>query len=272
MKRLLLVSAIWAPVVLVASSSVDVQALLKKSVVNTQRNWTEAPNFVFTEHDVQEKLDAHGGGKSKVDKVYEVSMIDGSPYERLIALNGHPLSAQQKAAEETKMEAERQRRIKESRADRQKRVAKYERERKQNQAMLREMAEAFNYQLRGETAINGRQTYVLDATPKPGYVPKTRDTKVLTAMKGKLFIDKADLQWVKVEAEVMRPVSFYAVATVSPGTKFVLEQAPMGDGIWMAKHFSVHVNSSVFWMAHNSNDDETYTNYRRVAGEAARAR
>ena len=272
MKRLLLVSAIWAPVVLAASGSVDVQALLKKSVANTERNWTEAPNFVFTEHDVQAKLDSRGRVKSKVDKVYEVSMIDGSPYEKLIALNGQPLSAQQRAAEQKKMEAERSRRTKESRGDRQKRTAKYERERQQNQAMLREMAAAFDYTLTGETNINGRRAYVLSATPKAGYVPKTRDTKVLTEMKGKLFIDKADVQWVKVEAEVIRPVSFYAVATVSPGTRFVLEQEPMGDGIWMAKHFSVHVNSSVFWMAHNSNDDETYTNYRRVAGEAARAR
>jgi hypothetical protein len=272
MKRLLLVAATWAPVIFAGSNPVDVQALLRKSVANTERNWSEAPNFVFTEHDIQEKLDSRGRVKSKVDKFYEVSMLDGSPYERVIALNGKPLSAQQKTAEDTKMDRERRRRLNESRADRARRAAKYEKERKQNQAMLREMAEAFDYKLIGETTLNGRQAYVLSANPKPGYLPKTRDTKVLPAMKGKLFIDKADTQWLKVEAEVMHPVSFYAVATVAPGTKFVLEQEPTGNKIWMAKHFSVRVNSNVLWIAHNSNTDETYSNYRRVDGEAARAR
>lgn len=269
MKRWWLVAGMG---MLAYAGTVDVQALLKKSVANTERNWTEAPNFVFTEHDVQEKLDARGRVKSKVDKEYEVSIIDGSPYERLIALNGKPLPAQQQKGEELKRETERQRRLHESRADRTKRTARYEKERKQNQGMLREMAEAFEYKLAGETTMNGRAAYVLSASPKAGYVPKTRDTKVLTAMRGKLFIDKADTQWLKVEAEVMHPVSFYAVATVSPGTKFVLEQEPAGGGVWMAKHFSVHVNSNVFWMAHNSNQEETYSNYRRIAGEAARAR
>ena len=85
-----------------------------------------------------------------------------------------------------------------------------------------------------------------------------------------MWIDKADVQWVKVEAEVTHPVSFYGVAAVAPGTKFILEQEPIGDGIWMPKHFAVRVKSSVFWMSHSSSDDEHYSNYRRVADEAAR--
>src|ERR1019366_6230924 len=96
--------------------------------------------------------------------------------------------------------------------------------------------------------------------------------KVLTGMKGKLYIDKADAQWVKVQAEVIRPVSFYAVATVTPGTKFELEQAPVGGGLWMPAHFAVRVNSTVFWIAHNSSDDESYGNYRRVSAAASQAK
>src|ERR1017187_4074520 len=184
-------------------------------------------------------------------------MIDGSQYNRWIAVNGHPLSPEQVRVEQRKMEAEIQRRVKHSREQRAKRRARYQKERTQDQAMMKEMAEAFQFKLAGEATVNGRAVYVLDATPKPGYVPKTRDTKVLTGMKGKLYIDKADAQWVKVEAEVIRPVSFYAVATVSPGTKFELEQAPVGGGFWMPAHFAVRVNSNVLWVARNSSDDET---------------
>ncbi len=268
--RLFLMAAACACVPLVAGQ-LDVQDLLRRSVAATQRDWKEAPNFSFLEHDVDQKLDSNGGVKSRVEKSYEVTMIEGSPYNRLVRVNGKPLSAAQDQDERRKMDAERKRRSGESRGARSKRVAKYERERRQDEAMLREMVEAFDYKLVGEETVNGRAAYVLAATPKHGYVPKSRDAKVLTGMKGKLWIDKADTQWVKVEAEVVRPVSFYAVATVSPGTRFVLEQEPVEPGIWMVKHFAVHVNSSVFWISRNSNEDDRYSDYRRVNGESASA-
>jgi hypothetical protein len=252
------------------AESPNVQYLLRTSVANTERNWKQSPDFAFTEHDINEKLDSKGDVKSKTDKTYEVTMLDGSPYQRLIAVNGEPLASDEAKAEYQKFVAERQRRGSESRYEQNKRIAKYEKERRQDQAMLREMAEAFNYTLDGEQTIDGRLCYVLTAAPKPGYVPKTRDTKVLTGMRGKLWIDKAELQWVKVEAEVMRPVSFYAVATVYPGTRFELEQEPVGGGVWMARHFSVRVNSAVLWFSRNSFDESSYSSYRRVAGEAAR--
>ena len=45
--------------------------------------------------------------------------------------------------------------------------------------------------------------------PSPDYQPINREAKVLTAMKGRLWIDKREYQWVKVSAEVTRPVSMY---------------------------------------------------------------
>ncbi len=250
----------------------DVQQLLRNSVAATQRNWKEAPNYVFTERDVEEKLDSDGAVKTRTIKTYEVSVIDGSPYRRLLQINDRTISKKQQQAEAAKMAAERRRRLSQSSSARANRIAKYEKERKQDEAMLKEMADAFVYRLIGEEKINGRDTYVLDATPRPGYVPKTRDTKVLTGMRGKLWIDKADTQWLKVEAEVMRPVSFYAVATVSPGTKFLLQQEPVAPGLWMPKHFSVRVNSNIFWMSRNSMHDERYSDYRHAPVQQAERR
>lgn len=257
---------------LASAARLDIDELVKRSVQNTVNNWKQAPDFVYTEHDIEQKLDNRGQPKTSTDTTYEVYVIDGSQYNKLIAVNGRALAPEQARAERRKMEAETQRREKESREQRAKRIAKYRKERIQNQAMLREMASAFTFKLVGEGTVNGRAVYELNATPTPGYVPKSRDAKVLIGMQGKLYIDKADAQWVKVEAEVIRPVSFYAVATVSPGTKFELEQAPLAGGIWMPSHFAVRVNSNVLWMSRNSTGDERYTNYRRASGEDARVK
>lgn len=253
-------------------AQVNVADLVRKSSENTERNWKEAPNFVFTERDVIEKLDSSGNAKTRTLKTYESMVLDGSDYEKLVAINDKTLSPEQQRAEDRKLQKELYRRQHESASDRRKRIAKYQRERQQDHAMMREMVDAFDYRLIGEDTVHSRPCWVLQATPRPGYVPKNRDSKVLTGMQGKLWIDKADVQWAKVEAEVVKPVSFYAVATVTPGTRFVLEQKPVADGVWMPTHFAVKVNSSILSIfSRNSLDEEIYTNYRRAGGALAKA-
>jgi hypothetical protein len=251
-------------------AQVNVPDIVKRSSDNTGRNWKEAPKYVFTERDVEEKLDSSGDVKTRKVRTWEVMVLEGSNYNKLIAINDKPLSPEEQRAENEKLAHERYRRQHESEADRRKRIAKYQHERQQDHVMMGEMARAFDYKLVGQETVQGRACWVLDATPKRSYVPINRDARVLTGMKGELWIDKQDIQWVKVSAEVVRPVSFYAVATVGPGTRFELEQKPVGDGIWLPSHFAVRVNSTILaFIAHNSLDDETYSNYRRSGTQVA---
>lgn len=49
-------------------------------------------------------------------------------------------------------------------------------------------------------------------------------------MRGTLWIEKSTFQWVRVEAEVFRPVSIEGfLAQVQPGTRFLLDQAPVSE-------------------------------------------
>ena len=114
---------------------------------------------------------------------------------------------------------------------------------------------------------------MLNATPKPGYVPLNHEGKVLMGMKGKLWIDQATYQWVKVEAQVVRPVSFFGFfARVGPGTRFVLEQEPVNDNLWLPKHFSVNVVASAFgFIDERSTEDDTYRDYRPMPNAVALA-
>jgi hypothetical protein len=90
--------------------------IVQQSVANTNRDWAAAPQFDFTEHDVIVK---HG---NKTVTTYQVLMIDGSPYNKVIAENGRPLSAAAQAAQERKLQREIERRRHESAAARAKRI------------------------------------------------------------------------------------------------------------------------------------------------------
>ena len=254
-------------------AAVNPNELVRQSVEKIEADWKAAPRYTYHETDVNEKFDSDGGVSSKTSNTYEVILLEGSEYRKLIARSNRPLSSDERAEQQHRLDAERLRRQHESPSERSKRISLYEKERAQNQKMLLELVDAFNFRLRGQQTVNGHKTWVLDATPKPGYVPKSRETKVLTGMRGRMWIDQKSNQWVRVQAKVIKPVSFvFGFATVVPGTEFLLEQAPIAgtDGLWLPSHFRERVNASILWFHHRTSLDETYSNYRLAQPEDAR--
>jgi hypothetical protein len=241
-----------------AATAQNIDEIVAKSTAVVKADWNAAPQFSFTEHDVIVK-----GGKRTV-RSYRVLMIEGSTYNKLVAENGEPLPKDRAAAEEQKLQHEIEARRKESPAARKKRIAQYVLERAQDHALLVEMTHAFTYKLAGNETLNGHDCYRVAAEPKPGYVPKSRETKVLTGMRGTMWIDTKTYQWVKVTASVFRPVTFgLFIARVQPGTEFTLEQAPVAASVWLPTHFTTRVNAKVLLWSKQSSDDERYSDYRR---------
>src|SRR5205085_754263 len=135
-----------------------------------------APEYSFEERD-REK----GGTKT-----YDVTMILGSPYSRLIKINDEPLSAADSAREAQKLQEETARRRSESEAQRQKRIAAYQQERERDHVLLEQVSEAFDFSLVGREQLASRPVYHLHATPKPGYSPPNLHARALTGMTGDL--------------------------------------------------------------------------------------
>ena len=194
-------------------------------------------------------------------------MILGSPYERLVAVNGKPLSSEQQAGEQQKLATTVVERQKESPQGRRQRIAKYEKGREGDDLMMEQLTKALDFKLVGEQKLGARDVYVLKATPRPGYKPPNTEAKVLTGMEGKLWIDKQTFQWVKVEATVIRPVSIGGVlAEVEPGTHFELEKMPLADNIWLPKHFAMKSQAKIlFLFTRKSQADEVYYGYHKPA-------
>jgi len=236
----------------------DPETIIRRSVETIQLDWEQAPRYSYLERDVESKRRLPA-----TVRTYRVFMIDGSPYNVVTAINDQPLSAGEQAEEKHKLEREIEKRQHESARDHEKRIAKYDRERAHDHEMLHAMVDAFQFQHTGETAVDGHLCWVLDARPKPAYHPSTREGKILKGMQGRLWVDQQTYQWVKVHAEVVRPVSFYGfLAKVGPGTEFDLEQAPVTDHLWLATRFSVRVRASTLgFLNEDSTDSETYRDY-----------
>ena len=240
--------------------------IVRRSVANTSADWAAAPQYEFTERDT---ITRNG---ERTTKTYRVIMIEGSTYNNLIDVNGRPLTAAQAQGEDQKLEQEIKLRRSESPSARQKRVAEYQKERRQDHALMSEMVKAFDYTLIGEESVNGRRCFVLQANPKPGYNPPNRDTQVLKGMRGQMWVDAEQYQWARVHAEVFRPVSFgLFFAQVKPGTEFTFEQKPVDGKLWLPSHFAMKLRARVFLSSRTSADDEVYSDYRHATARAVSA-
>lgn len=244
----------------------DPEEIVGKSVDAIQSDWTQASKYSYLERDVESKRHS-----SPAIRSYRVLMIDGSPYNLVTAVNDQPLSREEKAAEQRKLAREIARRQKESERERQRRIAKYQKESNHDHEMLKEMNAAFEYHITGEAQVDGHACWVLEARPRPGYEPGNREGRILKGMKGQLWIDQATNQWVKVHAEVVKPVSLYGfLARVGPGTEFDLEQEPVAGGVWMPKAFRVQVHASALGLfSENSSESETYRDYQPMPQASA---
>jgi hypothetical protein len=194
-------------------------------------------------------------------------MILGSPYNRLIAVNDEPLSRQNSAKEQRKMEQVIAQRRAESPEQRQRRIANYEKDRRRDHLMMQQLTLAFDFKLIGGRIIDSRDVYVLRATPRKGYKPPNMETQVLPGMRGELWIDKKTFQWVKVTAHVIHPVNIEGfLAQVQPGTRFELEKMPVDDGIWLAKHFEMKSSSKVLFLFNRTDqEDNTFFDYHKIS-------
>ncbi len=240
----------------------DVETIIQRSVQTNEHDWAAAPDYDNYETDQED---------GNPPQTYEVRMILGSPYKRLVAVNGQEISPEQQQAEQRKLRQAIAQREAETPQQRAQRIAKWEKDRKRDHLMMEQLTKAFNFKLLGEQRLAQYQVYVLKATPRKDYQPPNMQCQVLTGMQGKLWIDTQTFQWVKVQAKVMRPVSIEGfLATVLPGTHFELEKMPVGDGIWEPAHFSMKSQAKVFFLFnHRSQENDVYFGYRKSSRQTA---
>jgi hypothetical protein len=231
----------------------DAVTIMQRSAEANDRDWLAAPQFDNSERD----------RTKDGDKTYAVTMLDGSPYERVIAVNGHPLNAAKQKEEQEKYEKAVAERQHESAEQRSQRIAKYQADRKRDHTLIQQMAAAFDFHVIGKRRLAGHAVFVLKATPRKGYKPVDRDSQVLTGMEGTMWIDQKTFQWVKVEAHVMHPVRIEGfLAEVEPGTNFEVEKRPVSGDIWLASHYSMKSNAKVMLLfPHRGQEDDTFFNY-----------
>jgi hypothetical protein len=233
-------------------SGADLDEIVSRGTATLKSDWAADADYAYVEKDEVEK-----GGKL-TSKTSQVVYIDGSDYYLPLGIDGQP-----EKAEIEKLKNEARHRDTESAEERRKRIEKYKKERDENEALVLDFPDAFNFELLREETIDGHPAYVLSGTPKKRTGNLSLAAKVLSGMRGTLWIDKENFHAIRVECDVVTPVPIYGIlAKVLPGTHIELGMAPVSDSTWLVGELSMKLKVTKLIFKSTQVTRSTYTNYR----------
>ncbi len=237
----------------------DARHIIGQSVVATERSLEARDRYTFVERDHDRRLDSQGQLKSEKIDVTRMILVNGARFEQLVERNGQLPSAE----EQKKLDQDFEKLKHETPEERTARLGKEQ----ENRSVLRDLLEGFDFRLLGEEVLGGRPTYVLQVTPHPGYHARGKYGKMFSKVEGKLWIDKLDFGWIKVEGQVTQSFSMgLFVARVQRGSRIVLEQTNVGDAVWVPQRLEVRGSARILFLKSLTVERIfTYWDYRLAA-------
>jgi hypothetical protein len=229
------------------------------------QNQKQARDYTYIAREIENKLDGKGETKSTEVKTYEVLEIYGEPVQRLIAKNDKPLDDKQAAKEEEKIQKIIDKRKNESENDQQKREQKQEKEREDGRKFVREVADAYNFTLLGTELVGGREAWVFQGEPRPGFEPHMKESKFLSKFHGRVWIDKSDLQMAKLDVEAIDNVAVgWVLARIHKGTRFMIEQTRVNDEVWLPRYLTFKVDARIALLkGFRMDGEESFRDYKK---------
>ncbi len=248
----------------------DAREIVRRAVELDSANTKLARNYTFLQRQDVRELDGGGKVKSQRIETWDITLLEGSPYRRLVARNDQPIPAEEKRREDERLSRSIEDRRQETSAERDRRTSEWTRRQEKQREPVKELPDAFNFTLTGEDVLDGRPVYVIAALPKPGYKPKSIAAGFFPKVKLQLWIDKRDYQGARIEMEVLDTISLGGfLLRVSKGSRLVIEQTRINDEVWLPKKVTLHASARLLLVKGlNREMDFTFSDYKKFQADS----
>jgi hypothetical protein len=245
----------------------DVKEIVRRAVEGDHHNFERAQKYTCVQRQVVKELDKHGNVKSTEIKTYDVNYYFGEVYPKLIQIDDKPLSEKEQKKEDEKLEKFLDKHRNESEEDRQKRLDKDKKEREESRAFVRDVVNAYDFRMVGDDKISGSDTWVIEAIPRADFKPTQPHADILKKIKGRIWIEKKDYNWVKVEAEATDTISFgLFLFRIHPGSHFVLETAHINNEFWALQRLYINGSARIALLKNEiAEQEDVFSNYKKFS-------
>ena len=188
----------------------------------------------------------------------EVIETDHGSIERLVSIDGHPLSANQELEETNRIQSlvknvAEQRRMEQTR----------KKDAQQCEELFKLIPEAFIFTYAGAE----RNLVKLNYQPNPGFQPPTREARVFHELTGEMWIDATQRRLVRLRGQLRADVKFAGglLGYLQKGGHFDVEQQELSSGRWELTSLDVDMQGkALLFKTIAIQQKERRTNFRTV--------
>lgn len=161
---------------------------------------------------------------------------------RLIAINNKPLVASQERAE-----TQRLRELSADPSQQEHRNRSEQKDAARITGIMRLLPDAFLYR-EAEPVDPSKNTIHLTFTPNPHFSPPTLESRILTGVRGEVWIDAQDLRVVRIESHLFRTVDYGwgILGTLYPGGTISIEQVKTPNCGWQLARLNLDLTGKKF--------------------------
>ncbi len=247
------------------------------ALATTFSAWSQPPEYEAHPRDfvrvaIYNELHAHANGEhfmwKDTDKKPKATttklMIETKQgvISRLISLNGRPLTAQERAQDDVRVN----RLLSDPSALRKKQQEQRDDE-AHVQKLLAAIPDAFIFKYDGvENSPSGKLVHYT-FQPDPNFDAPNHEARVFEGMKGDLLIDLDAKRISKIDATLFQPVDFGwgILGRLDRGGRFLIEQRCIGGTRWETTHSVLHfTGKALMFKPINIQEDETLFDFQRV--------
>jgi len=216
----------------------DARDIIQQAIQVNDRNDELARNYTYLERQDLQTFDGSGHLKERRLETWDITMLEGSPYRRLVARNDQPLPPADERKEEEKLRRSNQDRAHETEEQRQRRIADAQKRRDERQREpVKELLQGFDFRLSGTESLGGRDVWVIDATPHPGFKGTGEIARAMfPKIHCRFWIEKTGYHAAKIEIDTLDTVPLgLFLLRLAKGSRIAIEFAEVNNEVWLPK-------------------------------------
>ena len=250
-------SAVLAASLLLLSLSAYAQAgtandLVRRALANEDRASAGGPRYMYRLR----------SAKPERTVVKDLIETNEGMVARLVSVNGKPPTAEQRAADEKKLD-----KIVHDPDEQRQRREEQQKDEQRTRQMLKALPDAFLYDFDGTETVGAVATTRLRFQPNPNFDPPVRETMVYRGMHGHMWIEPKEERLVKMDAQLFEDVTFGwgILGRLNKGGHFVIEQSKIGPGRWETTRMDLDfVGKALLFKTIKIQEIETASDFRPV--------
>lgn len=245
----------------------DPAAIVHHALLENTRDLKEMRKYIYLSDKTADTLDNNGQVKKSTRRREEIFYLDGAPTERILEQDGRPLSTEEQAKQEARLNEQ----IREAHSPNP--THKQERERKAAKAFEEEMAlradvaAGFQFTIAAEEQRGGDRCIKLSAEPRKEYKGKSSIHALLPFLHGSIWIDVDKGQWLDIDAAPVRRLG-EGMVYVNDDSAIHLHQEQVAEGLWVMTREDVRIDGRLLWDRKNIHVVKSLSDFKKFSSSA----